>query len=399
MPERHLLLAGSWGPERDPARPDPENADWYLPLHVRDERGARERLAAQVAAGADVIVAPTWRTHRRALLPLGETRRATAWTAAAVRVARDALEAGLERRTELLADAPGDDVRRDRPAPLIAASLPALDEDPEPGTGRLLPRKAATERDYRDQAGVLADAEPDLLLVEGQRGEAEARAAFNEAVSTELPVWAALSEDALSTTDLEGWLDWSRAAGVERLLLPPPVDARQAAADGDLPWGALVRSADPVPGWLEAGAGVVACLDGASIGALEPIRAGIDDHEHFAIEAARAAERRWLDHVALAASMAPGGAAVWLGPAPTASLPDGFEWLVVDAVEARRLPAEHYRFVIAAAEPGADAGRLLRQGGVLASRGAGARRSEADLRVLTLDDSVKPPLAIHRREG
>ena len=58
---------------------------------------ARERLAAQLTAGADVVVAPTWLTHRRALLPVGETRQARAWTAAAVRVAREAIEIGLER--------------------------------------------------------------------------------------------------------------------------------------------------------------------------------------------------------------------------------------------------------------------------------------------------------------
>ena len=72
---------------------------------MRDEGGARERLASQIVVGADVVVAPTWLTHRRALLSMGETRRAVEWTAAAVRVARDAVEVGLERRAELLADA------------------------------------------------------------------------------------------------------------------------------------------------------------------------------------------------------------------------------------------------------------------------------------------------------
>ncbi|MEA2026444.1 MAG: homocysteine S-methyltransferase family protein, partial [Chloroflexota bacterium] len=218
MPRRHLLLAGSWGPERIPARPHRDDADWYLPLHIRDESAARERLAAQVAAGADVIVAPTWRTHRRALLPLGETRRAAVWTAAAVRVARDAVEVGLERRAELLADASADDVRRGRPEPLIAASLPALDDGPERGSGRLLPHEAATERDYRDQAGVLADAEPDLLLVEGQRDEAEARPATTEAAATGLPAWAALHPSALAAADVEAWLEWSSQIGLERIL-------------------------------------------------------------------------------------------------------------------------------------------------------------------------------------
>ena len=137
MTERVLLLAGSVGPERVPSRRDPEQTDWYLPLHVRDAQAARERLAGQVTVGADAVVAPTWLTHRRALLPLGETRRAGAWTAAAVRTAREAVEIGLERRQEALAGVPEDDVRRGRPATLVAASLPALDDAPESEGGRL----------------------------------------------------------------------------------------------------------------------------------------------------------------------------------------------------------------------------------------------------------------------
>ena len=91
MIERCSLLAGSVGPERLPAHPDPEHADWYLPLHLRDARAARERLVGQTVAGAAVVMAPALLTHRRALLPLGETRRAAAWTAAAVRLGREAI--------------------------------------------------------------------------------------------------------------------------------------------------------------------------------------------------------------------------------------------------------------------------------------------------------------------
>ena len=69
MADRVLLLAGSVGPERIPARPDADDADWYLPPHVRDEDAARERIAAQIVVGADVVVAPTSLTHRRAQLP------------------------------------------------------------------------------------------------------------------------------------------------------------------------------------------------------------------------------------------------------------------------------------------------------------------------------------------
>ena len=46
MADRVLLLAGSVGPERIPARPDPDQADWYLPPHVRNEDAAREMVLA-----------------------------------------------------------------------------------------------------------------------------------------------------------------------------------------------------------------------------------------------------------------------------------------------------------------------------------------------------------------
>ena len=42
-PQGRLLLDGSVGPERIPARPDPEDADWYLPLHLRHAARSEER--------------------------------------------------------------------------------------------------------------------------------------------------------------------------------------------------------------------------------------------------------------------------------------------------------------------------------------------------------------------
>jgi hypothetical protein len=410
--ERCRLLAGSVGRERIPARPDPDDADWYLPLHLREERAARERIAAQVLRGADVVVAPTWLTHRRALLPLGETRRAAAWTAAAVRVAREAVEVGLERRAEAEAatqarlaatDAadepvPDDVAAHDRPRPLVAASLPALDDEPEADSGRLLPAEAATERDYRAQAGVLADAEPDLILVEGQRSEAAARVAATEAVDTGLPAWQALTPAALASTDLEGWLDWARRAGVERLLLPPPLSARLAAAVGELPWGGLVSDPATVSDWLAAGASVVGVLDRATPQAVEARRRAIDDHERGMLEAALAAERRWLAHVERAATMAPGGAAVWIGSPPDAPLPAGFEWLVVDVDESRRLPEDRFRLVVVPQAAVLDP-RILERGGIVAMPYDETVGQLPALDLLAADDDSEPPLLIARRAG
>ena len=395
MAGRRPLLAGSLGPERIPARPHPDEADWYLPLHVRDEAAARERIAAQVTLGADVVVAPAWLTHRRALLPLGETRRAADWTTAAVRVARQAVELGLEHREEALADAPEDDIRRGRPAPRVAAPLPALDDDPEPETGRLLPREAATERDYRDQAGVLADAAPDLLLVEGQRAQADARVAIIQAVDTGLPTWAALRPTALSADGVAGWLEWAGASGLQRLLLPGAPAAATPAAESSLAWGAVATSTDVATRWLELGAGAIGQLDGATPAVLQGLRRTIDDYERAAVDAERAAGRRWRDTLHRAAAMAPGGVAAWVGERPDETLPQGFDWVVIDPLAMHELPPDRFRLLVVV--PPADprpAARSVDRGGILVCQATPG----LDLRLLELDDASAPPLAAYRRE-
>ncbi len=396
MIERVLLLAGSVGPERVPVRRDPDRSDWYLPLHLREEHAARERIAGQVSAGADIVVAPTWLTHRRALLPLGETRRAGAWTAAAVSTARQAVEIGLERREEALADVSDDDVRRGRPGPLVAAVLSALDDEQETATGRLRSHEAATERDYRDHAGAIADAAPDLILVEGQRRAVDARAAVAEAGQTGLPVWVALTRETLASTELPDWIEWTVAHEVRRLLLPGPLPDRAAAFDAPLPWGAVAPSDEPLAAWLEAGAGAIAWLDGADFTVVEAMRAAIDEHERASIQARHAARRRWQALLQRAASMAPGGAAAFIGESDDPALPAGFEWVRVAHHELPHLPPGRFRLLV---DPerriGPDAARALEAGGI-----AVARPGQPDtLRLMTLDDSADPPFAIYRREG
>lgn len=397
MRARCRLLAGSYGPERVPVRPDPEGTDWYLPLHLREPQRARARVAAQVEAGADVVVAPTWLTHRRALLPLGETRRAAEWSAGAVRLAREAVELGLERRESALAEAatPEAPVRRDRPAPLVAATLPALDDEASVSSGRLLPQEAANERDYRDQAGHLADAEPDLILVEGQHTESDARIAISEAVGTGVPTWAALSTAALAASDVEGWLEWAGANGVARVLLAGRPAEHGPSVDAPLPWGGLAREPEQVQAWLELGADAIALLDGASAPVVERLREAIDGHERLVIEAEASAEGRWWSLVERAAAMAPGGAAVWLGHAPQRSLPEGFDWLVLEATQVGRLPADRFR--LAVVTPDADAHAVLPS----LERGAllvGPLTLAGMLRPLVLDEATEPSVAILRRE-
>jgi len=382
-----------------------------------------------VAVGADVIVAPTWQTHRRALLAVGETRQARAWTAAAIRLGREAVEIGLERRADVPAEDGADRADDDpaaptaptapaapaapvlpphlRPAPLLAASLPALEEIPEPGMGRLLPRQASGERDYRDQAGILADGAPDLLLVEGQSTITEARLAVEAALDTGLPVWVALSGIPDDTHASARLIDALGGRSVDCLLLPG-----DPSADPPSPpttWGGLLDAEAPATGadtWLHAGARVLALLDGATPGRLGPIRSAIDRAEEAAHRAARDADERWWTHLRRAAAMAEGGAALWLlAPgehAPRAEqLPSGFDWLVVARDDAHLLPDGRFRLAVGPALAGGSAegyGRLLDDRGILAWTGDARPMGTARLRIVAMADARHPALAILRRE-
>lgn len=395
MNERRLLLAGSLGPERIPVRLVRNDADWFKPPHVRDASAARDRIAAQVALGADVVLAPTWLTHRRALLPLAETRQTRPWTHAAIAVARDGVELGLERRAEAATSI--EDPSPRRPRPLVGAALPALEDTSDPAGGRLLTQEAATKRDYRDQAGILADGGPDFLLVEPQLDEAGSRLAMAEAADTGLPIWVAMGPTALATTALEDWLGFARSLDVQRLLLPARGAVRQSTPAVSASWGVFGVDDDDPGGWLDAGASVVACLDRASKDRLTRLRAAIDEYEAADISEARAARQRWTDHLARAARVAPSGAAVWIGAPPGDPLADGFEWLVVDDSEIRYLPGDRFGLVVTPDDqPGAA--RLLQRGGLLAQRGLRGDDASSELRLLHVDDQEDPPLALYRRD-
>lgn len=424
------LLAGSWGGERLPASPDPAEPRWFEPLHVRDRATARRRIADQVAAGATVVVAPTWRTHRRALLPLGESRRAQEWTALAVSVTREGCEAGMERlmkagaqtlpaadpgaQTAPAAD-PGGRATTPRPVTVLAV-LPELEDEPDTGTGKLLPRAAAAERDHRDQAGLLADAEPDAIMVEGQSSLASARLALDAAAVTGLPTWAvawpllgcgptpapAGGHRLADGSPLQAWLEACLQAGVEAVLLrtpePPAADmprmlgegrhlfgalrpGAQAGETGDAMDEAYDRSERWAGGWLAAGARIMGLDSGATPPGLASLRRSMD-----ALEAAGRAERtaadlRWREFVGEAARMAPGGAALWLGGDATAlDMPPGFAWDRGGTTDLPGLPEGRFRFVVRdhslTAEDAlprdrqaAHIVRALDEGGILALRG------------------------------
>lgn len=122
-----------------------------------------------VAAGADILTANTFRTHARN--GLGE--RAASATALAVRLAREAAR-GVPR------------------AVWVAGSLSPLEDCYSPG---LVPGDADLEREHGRQAETLAEAGCDLVLAETLNSLREARAALRAAAATGLPVLVSLVSD------------------------------------------------------------------------------------------------------------------------------------------------------------------------------------------------------------
>jgi hypothetical protein len=174
-------------------------------------------------------------------------------------------------------------------------------------------------------------------------------------------------------------------------------------------WGGLIDGATngaKAERWLDAGAHVLAVLDGATPSRLSPIRAAIDRAEETAFQAARDAEERWSSHVHRAAAMAEGGAALWLLPPGQRTpdverLPGGFDWLVVPGDEARMLPDGRFRLVVspaASADASLPLSRLLDDGGILAVAGDPGPTDAANLQIVIMDTSRSPALAILRRE-
>jgi len=139
-----------------------ESPDLVLAIH-RDE----------AVAGADILTANTFRTHRRTLEKAGLGGRARELTRMAVALARQAA---------------GESARR----VFVAGSLSPLEDCYRPD---LVPEDAALEREHAEQAEALAAAGVDLLLAETHNTVRELAAAVRAAKATGLPVVASMVTD------------------------------------------------------------------------------------------------------------------------------------------------------------------------------------------------------------
>ncbi len=127
----------------------------------------------EVAAGADILTANTFRTHARTLARAGLEARSGELTALAVRLAHQA------------AATPGREV-------FVAGSLSPLEDCYRPD---LAPDAEALEREHVAQARFLADAGVDVILAETHNSIREAASAVRAAKMTGVPVIVSLVTD------------------------------------------------------------------------------------------------------------------------------------------------------------------------------------------------------------
>lgn len=401
------VLAGAYAADRRVVARPASGPRWFEPAHVRDPAHVREELARQAAAGADFVLAPTWLTHRRALVPVGESRRVREWTQDAVDLARQAAEIGRERH-----DSPH--------MARVLGVLPDPAATTDEATGKVPRPDSATERDERDQAGILAECGVAGVLIECRPSLMRARGAVRAVVESDLSAWMILPATPGDGRPFDAWVEELEEDGVAMLLLRvEPDDAggwTAATARSDALAEARFGIVTPTPlrvpdprgvadAWFAGGAQVVGIEVGATPDALRPLVEARDALLH-AVHEQQAATRAATDtFVVAAARRAPTGRALWIGDRP-GILPTGFDWTVVPADAVGSVPADAWRLIVSLAPLGPDAAaRLLERGGIVAAttpdpEGLPSRARAAGLRVDDLVRSDRGPGAryIARRE-
>lgn len=165
---RPIVLDGATGSELDRRAVDTSLPLWSARALLDAPEVLLQIHTDYLRAGAEIITANTFRTHRRSLAKAGLGERAQALTHQAVALARQATEAY-----------PGSGWR------FVAGSIAPLEDCYTP---ELVPPQAECEREHAEMATHLAEAGVDLILVETMNTIREAAVATRAARATGRPV-------------------------------------------------------------------------------------------------------------------------------------------------------------------------------------------------------------------
>lgn len=159
---RPLLLDGATGTELARRGVDLNTPSWTAGIIRDDPRKLWEIHHDYAMAGAELVMANTFRTHARNLAAIGQSHAAAAFTREAVAIARDAV---------------GPDI-------YVAGSVAPLEDCYSP---ERTPDEAALTREHGQMASALASSGADFILLETQLTIREARIAAQAAAETGLP--------------------------------------------------------------------------------------------------------------------------------------------------------------------------------------------------------------------
>jgi len=169
-----LLLDAAMGTELQRRGADTRLPLWSARALVESPELVSAIHRDEIAAGAEVLTANTFRTHLRTLAKCGLGERSRELTALAIRLARQAAEAA------------GREV-------FVAGSLSPLEDCYRPD---LVPDDEALESEHRQQAESLAAAGVDAILLETHNTVRELAAAARAVRATGLPFVASMVTDA-----------------------------------------------------------------------------------------------------------------------------------------------------------------------------------------------------------
>lgn len=167
-----IILDGGTGTELERRGVPMDAAAWCAAALSTHPDTVREVHEDYIRAGAEVIITNSFPAARHVLEPAGLGERFRELNARSVELARQARESAAEEPVFV--------------AGSISTFPPGLDSGYDP------PASEAREN-YREQAGVLAEAGVDLLAIEMIRDLAQSGSAVRAAAETGLPVWLGFS--------------------------------------------------------------------------------------------------------------------------------------------------------------------------------------------------------------
>lgn len=247
---RIILLDGATGTELHRRGVDTGLPLWSANAFLTDNGQAvlKEIHADYLQAGAKILTANTFRTHRRALAPSGEQERALEFTRRAVEIARTAIR-----------ETPGEGER------FIAGSVSTLEDCYRPDQ---VPSDAECRAEHSERIHHLIDSGVDLVLIETMNSIREAAIAARLAAISGTPVIVSfvcdgygkiLSGESLTEAARELLPLGLAALGVNcgpAPFLSRPLEELRAACGPEMPLIAYgnIGYADRVQGWVNTDA-------------------------------------------------------------------------------------------------------------------------------------------------